>query len=274
MPADVDKLEEWNKRKEALNAFIDLIENESHLTENKLPRIDICKDNTIIHINADLVVFFQNYREFCTILDFLKFSWPLSSGEEAKFALFSRINSALKHQAGEHVYLLFDEADMLLHPRWQQNFIKALIDYLKEYFIPRRIKNVQIIIATHSPIMLSDVPKQNTLLLSADPDYNQKETFAANIFSLFRNSFFLNDTEMGAYAFDKITWIISQIQNLSADDNQILQYINIVGDLYLRDKLLQEYHRKRGEAEELTRLKMEKALIEEKIEKMERKEKA
>ncbi len=269
MPAETDKLEEWNKRKDALNSFIDLIENESNLTENKLPRIDICKDNSIIHLKADLVLFFQYYREFCTIIDFLKFSWPLSSGEEAKFALFARINSALKHQAGEYVYLLFDEADMLLHPRWQQNFIKALIDYMKEYFIPHRIKNVQIIIATHSPIMLSDVPEQNTLLLSAEPDYCQRETFAANIFSLFRNSFFLNDSGMGDFAFDKIDWIINQIHDCRADKDKVLQYICTVGDPYLKEKLMQEYHSELAESDELSRMKIQKAMLEAKIAKLE-----
>jgi len=175
----------------------------------------------------------------------------------------------LKHQAGEYVYLLFDEADMLLHPRWQQNFIKALIDYMKEYFIPHRIKNVQIIIATHSPIMLSDVPEQNTLLLSTEPDYCQRETFAANIFSLFRNSFFLNDSGMGDFAFDKIDWIINQIHDCRADKDKVLQYICTVGDPYLKEKLMQEYHSELAESDELSRLKIQKAMLEAKIAKLE-----
>lgn len=133
MPADADKLEEWNKRKTALYAFINLIEEEAELIETTSPRIIIHADNTSFNIKSSLFDFFKSYRDIGTVLDFLKFSWPLSSGEEAKFALFSRINSALKHQTGECVYLLFDEADMLLHPRWQQSIIKDIVVFIKEY---------------------------------------------------------------------------------------------------------------------------------------------
>ena len=52
--------------------------------------------------------------------------------------------------------MLIDEIDMHLHPKWQWNIIKAL---------STTFENVQFIIATHSPIVLSSAKDINLILL-------------------------------------------------------------------------------------------------------------
>ncbi len=271
--ADITKrINSWNDICESLDSFIKLID-ENDVTGKESHDVDIeflglkSKATTKFPLK-----FFELYTEFGRFLDFIKFSWPLSSGEEARLALFSRIYDSLKNTEDEYVYLLLDEADMLYHPRWQQNYIKNILDFLRNTILTEKLQYIQVFIATHSPIMLSDIPKQSTLFLTANANYHQNETFAANIFSLFRNSFFLNESGMGDFAFDKIEWIINQIHNQEANKDEILQYIYTVGDIYLKDKLLQEYFNEYDKPSELSQLKKEKALLEARIERLERKE--
>lgn len=60
--------------------------------------------------------------------------------------------------------VLIDEIDMHLHPKWQWNIIKAL----KSTF-----ENVQFVIATHSPIVISSAKDANLILL----DEKQKAVY-------------------------------------------------------------------------------------------------
>ena len=53
--------------------------------------------------------------------------------------------------------VLIDEIDMHLHPAWQRNIIRSLTD---------TFPNVQFLFTTHSPTILTNVPKENILLLN------------------------------------------------------------------------------------------------------------
>ena len=170
---------------------------------------------------------------------------------------------------GKNILILLDEAEVLFHPEWQRKYIINILEFFKVIF---NGSSLQLLIATHSPIILSDIPKQNVLLLSKNSsngysyaEDNNKETFASNIYTLFKNSFFLDESGIGGFAFNKLEWIIEQIHSDNPDTNKILKYINLVGDPFIKDKLLQEYHYILDENEELSLLKKEKAKIEEKI---------
>jgi predicted ATP-binding protein involved in virulence len=65
--------------------------------------------------------------------------------------------------------VLIDEVDMHLHPKWQWNIIDALRSTLP---------NVQFIIATHSPIIISSCKKGNLILI----DDNQEVTYLKNAY--------------------------------------------------------------------------------------------
>ncbi len=60
-----------------------------------------------------------------------------------------------------NVFLYLDEADLSLHPRWQQRYVSWILKFVTSYFINC---SVQILIATHSPIMLSDRNKMKELI--------------------------------------------------------------------------------------------------------------
>ena len=104
--------------------------------------------------------------------------------------------------------ILLDEPDVLLHPNWAKKFIKKLVDIITQDSILKE-KQLHIIMSTHSPFILSDLPKENVIFLKdgkqINPDITQ--TFGANIHTLLSNGFFMSDGLMGEFAKSKITEI-------------------------------------------------------------------
>ena len=156
----------------------------------------------ILPINSESEIsalkFHSFYSKINRYLDFLDFSYGLSSGEMAFLNLFSKANKLLKlikcHNNVNGVTLIIDEADMLLHPEWQRIYINSLVNFLKKVYGEIYI---HLLIATHSPIILSDIPKQNIIYLRCASDATtvvdsstvHRESFGSNIFTLFN---FLN----------------------------------------------------------------------------------
>ena len=98
----------------------------------------------------------------------------------------------------------------------------------------REIKSIHILIATHSPFLLSDILKENTLYLkNGVPDLNDKmQTFGANLYDLAKSSFFLEDNAMGAVSSETLKGFINRVNNgetVSQDE------LDIVGDILIKD---------------------------------------
>jgi hypothetical protein len=99
-----------------------------------------------------------------------------------------------------------------------------------------------LVVATHSPIILSDIPKDNIIYLKEPfKVYTGGQlTFGANISTLFYDSFFMEKGSIGAIARKEIQWAIDSIENtnLSLEERKRLVYIiNNIGDKFLREKL-------------------------------------
>ncbi|MCG3694450.1 AAA family ATPase [Aliarcobacter butzleri] len=58
---------------------------------------------------------------------------------------------------GENRLILLDEPDNTLHPNWQKEYINLLVTLLKDK------KYIHIIITSHSPFLISDLPKENVI---------------------------------------------------------------------------------------------------------------
>ena len=101
----------------------------------------------------------------------------------------------------ENIIFFFDEIDIGLHPEWQKKIFKYIIDILLEF--PK--KNFHLILSSHSPFLLSDIPKENILFINGN--LKQKQTFGANIHTLLSDSFFMEDGLMGEFAKGKINEI-------------------------------------------------------------------
>ncbi|MEI4338642.1 AAA family ATPase [Streptococcus suis] len=160
----------------------------------------------------------------------LQFRWiGLSSGELGLLKSFANLYAAKlslqsKTYRGidkENFLLLLDEIDLGLHPEWQRKWVSTALPIIEKIFDK---KHLQIIITTHSPIFLSDIYKENIIFLSRDDkEYKNsdfKKTFGQNIYTLYKNSFFLKKL-MGEYAYktieDTVEYLNSVIENTTSN---------------------------------------------------------
>jgi hypothetical protein len=137
----------------------------------------------------------------------------------------------------QYVNVMFDEVELYYHPDLQRRFVWLLTNALKSAGL-QRILGVNIIIVTHSPFVLSDIPQSNILVLGENED--MEETFGANILDLFRKSFIMQST-VGEYARQELSRIFKllgdekAISKLDEGERKRIKYIkDIVGDPYLK----------------------------------------
>ncbi len=134
-----------------------------------------------------------------------------------------------------------DEPDVYLHPEWNRRFIFNFKTFIDEVL---KIK-CQVFICSHSPYLASDVPNENIIRLQKDIEKNDiddsSKSFAANIYDLFKDSFFMKDF-MGEFAKDKITnEVIKKLEepNLNSEDLKKMEdTINLIGDEILSTFLM------------------------------------
>ena len=93
----------------------------------------------------------------------------------------------------KHINIVLDEVELYYHPEFQRKYIASFIDMLAGLHIDKkRIQSINLVIATHSPFILSDIPKQNVLCLQNGEIVTiGKESYCANIYDLLNSSFFL-----------------------------------------------------------------------------------
>ncbi|RXJ95142.1 hypothetical protein CRV00_05140 [Malaciobacter molluscorum] len=123
-----------------------------------------------------------------------------------------------------NINLLLDEIELGLHPNWQKNFVYFLIKVLNKF---KDTFNFNIIISSHSPFILSDLPKDNVIFLKKDEengncinDTNNVDInpFGANIHTLLSHGFFMKDGLMGEFAKEKIQSIIKYHKEILKKD--------------------------------------------------------
>ena len=166
----------------------------------------ITGEGVVIRLGKDSTILQKLYEEYltatCRINDFLLFEWDMSTGEAAFMDLYAKIYAVKDemmrvnkfnnvNDANKGMLFMFDEIDLYLHPEWQQKCLKQLMDYILHCF-PNR--DIQIILATHSPIFLSDIPGEHVIYCKNGKfeKNTQIKSFGENIYRLYQNSFFLN----------------------------------------------------------------------------------
>ncbi|MCD2423296.1 AAA family ATPase [Niabella pedocola] len=163
-------------------------------------------------------------------LDFRPTDRNMSSGETAFLNFFSKLYEFIQNNLiGErkafedknNYILLLDEADLGFHPAWKRKYITALLKTLPYFFESLNVlPKLQIIITTHDPITLSDIPVNNVAFLhkkgkhlAVNDDENKiQRTFGANITDLLADSFFIEDGLIGHFAKYKIEEVITWIK--------------------------------------------------------------
>ena len=164
----------------------------------------------------------------------------LSHGEKILFLLIATIYNLIDNTKESNIFLFLDELELSLHPQWQKNFISYHLNNLFKF----RDKNISIFFSTHSPFILSDLPKENIIFLEKGkqvyPFDDGKQTFGANIHTLLSHGFFMKDGLMGEFAKSKIDDVINYLNGKESeikDDNSAQNIINIIGEPIIKREL-------------------------------------
>ncbi|WP_376777222.1 hypothetical protein [Flavobacterium covae] len=251
------KIEEW-KQKE-----LELIRNEESLLNDS--GIKYAMEEGDIKYN---LINFLPPSFFAVDIQFLKIGTfdALSSGE--KQIVYS-ISSVIYHllnlksvpfdvtdsQNGRTKYttfnLIYDEIELYFHPEFQRKYIDLLLKALK--IINVSGAKINILFLTHSPFILSDIPKQNVLFLevkegkSQPSEYKGDNTFGENIHEMFAGGFFMESTK-GAFVESKIKTLLEDLKKNTKDEfieegkkEDILEgikkhqkLINLMGECYIK----------------------------------------
>ena len=148
-----------------------------------------------------------------------------------------------------HINIVMDEAELYYHPEYQRQLIANMVDMMAACHINgSKIRSVNLMIATHSPFVLSDIPMSRTLYLKdGAPHNNNQQTFAANYHELLYNQFFIDNTmgEVGLKAFQEIVDyykdLNSEIRGWQSSFRAKKRYyhfiVGMIADNYLRISL-------------------------------------
>lgn len=105
------------------------------------------------------------------------------------------------------VNVIMDEVEICYHPEMQRAFVCRLIDLFKQLVLQSQ-SSINIIMTTHSPFILSDIPMCNILYLENGKVADNREKFVnpfgANVNDVLKQSFFLKNGFTGDFAQRKI----------------------------------------------------------------------
>ena len=140
-----------------------------------------------------------------------------------------------------NVCLVMDEIEICFHPDYQRKFLKWLVDILTRMGLNKEF-GIHVIFTTHSPFLLSDIPKVNILSLEngdAKP-LAMHNTFCANVYDLLRSPFFMREY-IGEFAAGKLDKLIDDVNRIDIADegvyHSLWNRIEQIGDDFIRNKL-------------------------------------
>lgn len=182
-------------------------------------------------------------RQLCEIFSSTRgvdFIWDgISSGSNAFLNLLTVLNDELNGTRNDTL-ICIDEGDLYLHPAWQIDFISILNKMLPNFFTGK----IQLVLTTHSPFLLTDLPRDNVILLDnnkvVSKDKKNLKTFGSNLYELYQNAFFLNKQRFGTLASEHIKEVTDRIVagNLSqSEEKRIRKFISLIGDKLLHNQL-------------------------------------
>ncbi|MGK0256181.1 MAG: ABC-type multidrug transport system ATPase subunit, partial [Arcobacteraceae bacterium] len=195
----------------------------------------------------------------------------LSNGEKSLLNIRLYFERVILKEPEKNYIILIDEAETDLHPQWQKTIIQYLLKCFKEY-------KIHFIFSSHSPFILSDLPKENVIFLKKDEDGNCKnvtketniETFGANIHTLLSHGFFMSGGLMGEFAKEKIDLAITYLNKKKPSTEEIdycENIIPIIGEPIIKRQLQRMLDSKRlSKIDKIDALEDELELIKHRIE--------
>jgi len=176
------------------------------------------------------------------------------------------ITTTKKRTGYRFVNIVLEEIELYFHPEMQRTYIDYILESIKRLEL-RRIRAINFCFVTHSPFILSDIPDSNILFLDDNglpvSKGGEVKTFGGNIHELLAHSFFLGSGFIGEFAKKKIQSIIDFLNNEEKDTvidktrQTVFQEIQVVGEPFLKEKLLEMYYMKYEKQKRIEKLKQE-----------------
>lgn len=194
----------------------------------------------------------------------------LSSGERQIICIISSLYSMSYF---DKTLLILDEPDIALHPEWS----RMLVHYINRFFevhdkeinVENNDKKIElkldVIMSTHSPLLLSDFFKASTHLFKwDDKEYTvnlAEKTLCGNIGDLMVNNFFIKKP-FGEYSYNKIAEYIDLLKKSIGDKGKIEEdklieieaLINNISDELIRHTLKYYYEEYLKESQQVDTL--------------------
>lgn len=197
----------------------------------------------------------------------------LSSGQKGLFTfiinILYQLSNLKQKQQYQSLNLFLDETDVGFHPAWQTSYLNETIKSIEKIWD----KKINIVFLTHSPFILSDIPKKNVIFLENDENHNcinmtnyiTINTFGANIHTLLSHGFFMKEGLMGEFAKERINQAIKYLnqKELTKDEIDYCEnIISIIGEPILKSTLQAMLSSKETKLDKLKRQKeeLEKAI--------------
>lgn len=260
--------------KKPMNKFYKLFEDYPVPQSNTIfqSKIFTMKDKYLenIYQNELLNFMMENNILRCNFLNSKKNNshfLELSSGEKLYLDLLTNFSYTLLRLHNDFAgVMLFDEIELSFHPNWQKRIIKSLIHIQGEISKSKNL-NLHLIFTSHSPFILSDLPKENIIFLEKGKQiYPNIETFGANIHTLLSHGFFMKDGLMGEFAKERINKAIEYLnkKELTKDETDYCEnIISIIGEPILKRQLQKMLDSKR--LSEIENIKKQIAELQQKL---------
>lgn len=172
----------------------------SHFIHNIIGECEIFESDKLSTFNSELIIELTSIIASLPslMLSNFKYGWNgFSTGEFAKLNIFSELYNYIHDQKTDKFknhLIVMDEVDLYLHPDWQRTFFSELLEFIRIEF-PK--DSVQIILSTHSPIIVSDfLPEDIVSLDRSNGKTNLIESFgfASHITDLYIEGMHLSST--------------------------------------------------------------------------------
>ncbi len=146
----------------------------------------------------------------------------------------------------KRVNIILEEVELYFHPELQKQLVKFIIDGIGQLEF-MSIQGINIILVTHSPFVLSDIPSSNILALTKDGSAaNGIRSFGSNIHDLLKDSFFLETGWIGDFSKTHIQRIIDRLKDGNRNKengDRLHRDILLIEEPVIRTLLLEEYRR-------------------------------
>lgn len=176
----------------------------------------------------------------------------MSSGERHLMCALSyilyHVNNVLSVKSNperiayKHINIVLDEIELYYHPEYQRMLLYRLMDMLSVCQLnTEQIESINLLLVTHSPFVLSDVPASRILYLK-NGNVEQRgcgKTLAANISDLFANKFFLDQGFMGELSRKNLEKCLEWLEHSDGHAQDSVFYQRLIDEI--GDPLLCQY---------------------------------